>query len=143
MFLEIVNDVRHHVVSNNEYALEFASDGIFVLIFLHFWQGDQLCRFFLKRSRRTQGQGQAEITLISHGMSAISTGPEITSVTGCTSLTVELLDMSPFGQYAVQRSPRFEKLHLRSLMQKKASSVFRRIDFFAVLHHPSGCLSWI
>ena len=45
----------------------------------------------------------------SHVMGPISTGPEIISVTGCTSQTVELLDMSPFGQYSVQSPPRFEE----------------------------------
>ena len=58
-----------------------------------------------------------------HVIGAISTGPEIISVTGCTSQTVELLDMRPFGQYAVQSPPRFEELQLRTLMHKKASSV--------------------
>ena len=137
MFLEIVSDVGHHVVSNNEYALDFANDGMFLLIFLRFWQGDQLCRVFLKRTGRAQGQSQAEITLISHVMSAISTGPQVIIVTGCTSQTVELFDLSPYGQYAVQSPPRFEELQLRTLMHKKVSSVLTslRIDFFAVLHY--------
>ena len=135
MFLEIINDVGHHVVSNNEYALEFAIDGVFLLVFLRYWQRDKLYRVFLKRTGRTQGQSQAEITLISHVMGATSTGPEVISVTGCTSGTVELLDLSPFGNYAVQSPPRFEELSLRSLMHKKAAIVFGRIDFFAVLHH--------
>ena len=135
MFLEILSDIGHHVVSNKEYALGFANDGIFLLIFIRFWQGDQLCRVFLKRSGRAQGQSQAEVALISYVMGAISTGPEIVSVTGCTSQTVELLDLSPFGQYAVQSPPRFEELQLRTLMHKKASSVFGRIDFFPVLHY--------
>ena len=134
-FLEIINDVGHHVVSNNEYALEFAIDGVFLLVFLRYWQGDKLYRVFLKRTGRTQGQSQAEITLISHVIGAISTGPEVISVTGCTSGTVELLDLSPYGNYAVQSPPRFEELSLRSLMHKKAAIVFGRIDFFAVLHH--------
>ena len=101
MFLEIINDVGHHVVSNTEYGLQFAVDGIFLLVFLRFWQGDRLYRVFLKRTGRTQGQSQAEIILIFHVMGAISTDPEVISVTGCTSDTVELLDLSPFSNYAV------------------------------------------
>ena len=142
-FLEIFNDISktfsmsfNDVVSKNEYALEFASDGIF----LRFWQGDKLCRVFLKRTGRTQGQSQAKITLISHVMGAISRGPEIISVTGCTSQTVELLAMSPYGQYAVQSPPRFEELHLKTLMHKKASSVFGLIPFFGVLQYLIVCL---
>ena len=135
MFLEILNEVGNHIVLNNEYSLEFANDGVFLLVFVRFWIWNQMCRVFLKRTGRTHGQTQAEIALISCVMGAVSTGPEIISVTGCTSKTVQLLDDSPYGQYAVQSPPRFEELQLRTLMHKKNCSIFGHIDFFGVLHH--------
>ena len=120
------------MVENNECALEFACDGIFLLVFIRFWQGDQLCRAFLKRTGRTQRQSQAEVTLISHVIGTISTGPQIVRGTGSTSHTVQLMDKSQYGQHAVQNPPCFEELQKRTLMHKMSSSVFGRIDFFAV-----------
>ena len=119
MFLEILNNFGHHIVANNEYSLQFANDGIFLLVFVRLWMDDKLCRVFLKRTGRAHGQTQAEITLISNVMGAILTGPEIVSVTGCTFNTERLLDDSPYGQYSVQSPPRFEELQLRLLMHKK------------------------
>ena len=84
-------------------------------------------RVFLKRNGRNHGQSQAEVTLISHVMGAISTGLQIVSVTG--SHTAQLLDNSPYGQYVFQSPPRFEELQLRSQMPKKSSSVFGHINF--------------
>ena len=125
----------NHIVANNEYSLEFANDGIFLLVFVSFWMGKEMCRVFLKRTGRTHSQTQAEISLISSVRGAVSTGPEIISVTGSTSNTVQLLDDSPYVQYSVQSPPRFEELQLRNLMHKKNSSVFGHIDLFGVLHH--------
>ena len=65
MFLELVKDIGHHVVSTGDYGLEFANDGAFLLLFIRFWHEDQLCRVFLKRTGRTQGQSQSELTLLS------------------------------------------------------------------------------
>ena len=135
MFVEIINDVGHHVVANNEYSLEFSSDGVFLLVFIRFWLVDKLCRVFLKRTGRTHGQSQAEITLISYVMGEISTGPQIVSVTGCTCDTLQLLDDSPYCRYSVQSPPRFEELQIRTLMHKKSSSVFGNIDFFGLLQY--------
>ena len=133
MFQELVNDIGHHVALNGEFSIDFANDGVFLLIFVRFWWGDHLCRVFLKRTRRTQGQAQAEINLISYVMGVLSTGPCVVSVTGCTAAIVQLLDGSPYSDLAVQSPPRFEELQLQSLMHKKSSSVFVRIDFFSVL----------
>ena len=94
-----------------------------------------MCRVFLKRTGRAHAQTQAQIALISCVMGAVSKDPEIISVTGCTSKTVQLLDDSPYGQYSVQSPPRLEELQLRTLMHKKNSSAFGHIDFFGVLHH--------
>ena len=100
--------IRHNIVANNEYSLEFANDGIILLIFVQFWMDDKLCRVLLKRTGRALGQTQAEISLISNVMGAISIGPEIVSVTGCTSRRVQLLDDSPYGKFSVKSPPRFE-----------------------------------
>ena len=135
MFLEVLNEVGNHILTSNEYALEFANDGVFSLVFVRFWMGNEMCRVFLKRTGRAHGQTQAEISLISSVMGAISTRPEIISITGCTSNTVRLLDDSPYGEFSVQSPPRFEELQLRTLMHKKGSSVFGHIDMFGVLHH--------
>ena len=132
---EVLKNIGYHIVANKVFSLEFANDGIFILIFVRFWMDDNLGRVFLKRTGRAHGRTQAEISFISNVMGAISTGPEIVSVTGCTSSTVQLLDDSPYGQYSVQSPPRFEELQLRSLLHKMNSSVFGHIDFFGVLQH--------
>ena len=133
MFQELVNDIGHHVALNGEYSIEFANDGIFLLIFIRFWRCEHLCRVFLKRTGRTQGQVQAEINLISYVMGVLSTGPHVVSVTGCTAATGQLLDERPYSDLAIQSPPRFEELQLQSLMHKKCSSVFVLIEFFSVL----------
>ena len=80
----------------DQFALEFANDGVFLLIFIRFWREDSLCRVFLKRAGRTQGESQAEVNQISHVMGALPTKPHIISITGSTSCTVQLLDKSPY-----------------------------------------------
>ena len=135
MFHELMKDIGHHVVSTGEYGLEFANDGPFLLVFIRFWHEDQLCRVFLKRTWRTQGQSQSELTLVTHVMGAFSTEPHIISVTGSTVQTVQQLDFSCYSNYAVQSPPGFGELRLRTLTHKKSASVFRKIDFFGVLHH--------
>ena len=146
MFLK---DIGHHLVSTGEYGLEFANDGAFLLVFIRFWHEDQLCRVFLKRTGKTEGQSQSEHTLVAHVMGAFSTEPHIISVTGSTVQTVQQLDYSRYSNYAVQSPPRFEELQLRALMHKKSASVFGKIDFFGVLHRlvvslgPSLELDWV
>ena len=149
MFLELVKDIGHHVVSTGEYGLEFANDGAFLLVFIRFWHADQLCRVFMKKTGRTQGQNPSDLTLVAHVMGALSTEPHIVSVTGSTVHTVQQLDYSCYSNYAVQSPPRFEELQLRTLMHKKSSSVFGKIDFFGVLQYlivsqgPSLELDWV
>ena len=127
MFNEVIRDKGHHVALNREYALEFPNDDVFLLIFRRFLST------FLKRTGRTQGQAQAEVNLISHVMGVLSTHPQLVSITGSISCTVQLLDKSPYSDYALQSPPRFEDLQIQALMNKKSSSVFGRIDFFSVL----------
>ena len=149
MFLELVKDIGHHMVSTGEYGLEFANDGAFLLVYIRFWHEDQLCRVFLKRTGRTQGQSQSELSLVAHVMGALSTERHIISVTGNTVQTVQQLDFSRYSNYAVQSPPRFEELQLRALMHEKSASVFGKIDSFGVLHYlvvslgPSLELDWV
>ena len=79
MFQEVMNDIATSVNANGEYSLEFAIDGVFLLIFVRYWRGDELCRVFVKRAGRLQGQSDAEICLISSIMGAISTKPKLIS----------------------------------------------------------------
>ena len=65
MFQEIINDVAAHIKANGEYAIDFASDSVFLLAFVQFWRDNELCRVVLKRTGRLQGQTDAEICLIS------------------------------------------------------------------------------
>ena len=135
MFLELVEDLGTQINSSREYAVEFATDGVFLLSFVRFWQGDQLCRVFLKRTGRVQGQTQAEVCLISYIMGAISTRPRLVNCTGSSVRTVQLIDQSPYSPCGVQSTPRFEELNLSTLIHKKSQSVFGRIDFFSVLRY--------
>ena len=135
MFLEIIEDLGSQINSSGEYAVESATDGVFLLSFVRFWHTDQLCRVFLKRTGRVQGQSQAEVCLISYIMGAISTKPRLVNCTGSSARTVQLIDQSPYSPYGIQSTPRFEELNLPALMHKKSQSVFGRIDFFSVLRY--------
>ena len=73
MFHGLANDIGHHAVSREEYGLEFANDGVFLIEFIRFWYENQFCRVFLKRT----GQMQAELTLLAIVMVVFSTGPHI------------------------------------------------------------------
>ena len=129
----MINDVGTHVVAASEYSLEFAQDGVFVLVFIRYWRDDQLCRVFLKRTGRLLCLNQAEIRLVSFVMGVFSTKPHLVSCTGSTLNTVIMLDQCPYSTYGVQSPPRFEELSIKSLMHKKGYSVFGKIDFFSVL----------
>ena len=61
MFNEVINDIGHRVVLNKENALEFANDGVFLLIFIRYWREDNLCRVFLKPTGRTN-RGQLDLS---------------------------------------------------------------------------------
>ena len=135
MFLERIEDLGTQINSSGEYAVEFVTDGIFLLSFVRFWHGDQLCRVFLKRTGWVQSQSQAEVCLISYIMGVISTKPRLVNCTGSSACTVQLIDQSPYSPCGVQSTPRFEDLNLSTLMHKKSQSVFGRIDFFSVLRY--------
>ena len=135
MFQEVMNDIATSVNANGEYSLEFAIDGVFLLVFLRYWRGDELCRIFVKRTGRLQGQSDAEICLISSIMGAISTKPKLISCTGSSARTVQLLDHAPHSSFSVQSPPRFEDLTLSQLMHRKSQSVFGRVDFFSTLRY--------
>ena len=82
MFFEFVTDIGTHINANNEYAVEFSIDGVFLLGFIRFWRADQLCRVFFKRTSRLQGPTSAEVCLLSYLMGAFSPKPNLISCTG-------------------------------------------------------------
>ena len=135
MFREFIDDLECQINSSGEYAVEFATDGVFLLSFIRFCHGDQLCRVFLKRTGRVQGQTQAGVCLIWYIIGAISTKPRLVKCTGSSARTVQLVDQSPYSPCGVQSTPRFEELTLSTLMHKKSQSVFGRKDFFSVLRY--------
>ena len=144
MFLELVTDFATQINANGEYSVEVACDGVYMLAFVRFWRGDELCRVFLKRTGKLQGHTEAEICLISFIMGAISTSPSLISCTGCSMRTVQLLDLSRYSSFSVQSPSRFEELPLPQLMHRKSQSVFGQVDFFSTLRYLvislEGCL---
>ena len=144
MFVELVTDIATQINANGEYSVEFACNDVYMLAFVRFWRGDELCRVFLKRTGRLQAPTEADICLISYIMGAFSTSPRLISCTGCSMRTIELLDVSPYSTFSVQSPPRFEELSLPQLMHRKSQSVFGRVDFFSTLRYLvtslGGCL---
>ena len=144
-----MTDIGTHVNANNEYAVEFGIDEVFLLGFNRFWRFDQLFRVFLKRTFRLQGPTSAEVCLLSYFMGAFSPKPNLISCTGCSARTVQLLDQSPYGNFSIQSPPRFQELNLPQVLHKKNNSVFGRIDFFVVVKYLvvslGGCieLDWV
>ena len=130
-----MNDMATHVMTSSKYAMEFAHDGAFVLVYIRFWREDQLHRTFIKRTGRLLGLTQAEISLVSFVMGAISTTPNMISCTGSTFRTIQMLDKCPYTKYGLKSPPRFEELDLKTLMHRKSFSIFGRIDFFSVLQY--------
>ena len=140
MFLQIIEDIGTHIKEAGVYAIEFATNGLFLLAFLRFWRKDQLCRVFLKRTGRIQGQTHAEVFLLSYIMGAFPTKPALISCTGSSARTIQLIDQSRYSTFGVQRLPRFEELNLNNLMHKRSQSVYGRINFFSVLRYLVICL---
>ena len=133
--MEMMNDMATHIMTSSESALEFAHDGVFVLVHIRFWREDQLHRTFIQRTGRLLGLTQAEISLVSFVMGAISTTPNMISCTGSTFRTIQLLDQCPYTKYGLQSPPRFEELELKTLLHRKSYSIFGKIDFFSVLQY--------
>ena len=50
-----MNDTATHVMTSSEYALEFAHEGVFVLVYIRFWRANQLHRVFINRTGRLLG----------------------------------------------------------------------------------------
>ena len=140
LFLVMMNDIGSHVVAASEYSLEFAQEGVFLLVFIRYWRDDQLCRVFLKRTGRLLGLTQADVRLVSNVMGVFSTKPHLVSCTGTTHRTIVLLDQCPYAAYGIQSPPRFEELSQKTIMHKKGYSVFGKIDFFSVVQFVIVCL---
>ena len=60
-----MNDTATHVATSSEYTLEFAHDGVLVLVYIRFWREDKLHRVFINRTGRLLGLTQAEISWLS------------------------------------------------------------------------------
>ena len=138
MFSELVNDVTAQINANGEYAVEFASDGVFMLAFVRFWRQDELCRVFLKRTGRLQAQTDAEICLLAVIMAAMSTTPKLISCTGCSVRTVQLMDLSPYSSFYVKSPPRFEELSLLKINASKEPKRFRACGLLLHFALPSS-----
>ena len=127
MFLELATDIATHVNLNGEYAVEFATDGVFLFIFIRFWTSDELSKVFLKRTSCLQGQTSAEMCLISYLNGVLSTTPNLICSTGCSVRSIQLIDQSPYSKFSVQSPPRLEEFNLPQLMHKRCSSFFARL----------------
>ena len=135
IFVQMLDDIGHHVVSSGFYAVEFEVRGVFLFIHLRFWKDKQLCRVLLKRTGRVLGRTTAEVVLLSGLLAAISTRPSLVSCSGCSLELVQLVDNSFLFPLAIQSPQRFEEFPLQKLMNKRTNCVFGRIDFVSVLQY--------
>ena len=98
----MMNDIGSHT---SEYSLEFAQEGVFLLVFIRYWRDDQMCKGILKRTGRLLSITQAEVRLVSNVMGVFSTKPHLVSCTGTTHRTIVLLDQCPYAAYGIQSPP--------------------------------------
>ena len=133
--MEMMNDTATHVVSSSEYALKFTHDGVFLLVYIRFWREGQFNRIFSERTGRLVGLTQAEISLVSFVMGAISTSPNLISCTGSIFWTNQLLHQCPNEKYGLHTPPRFTEVYPNSLMHWRIFSIFGRIDCFSELQY--------
>ena len=130
IFVQVLDDIGHHVVSTSFYAVEFEVKGVFLFLPLRFWKDKQLCRVL-----RVLGRTSAEVALLSGHLAAISTRPSLVSCSGCSLELVQLVDNSSLFPLAIQSPQSFEELFLQKLMNKRTHCVFGRIDFVSVLQY--------
>ena len=135
IFVQMLVDIGHHVVSTSFYAVEFEVKGVFLFLHLRFWKDKQLCRVLLKRTGRVLGRTSAEVVLLSGLLAAISTRPSLVSCSGCSWELVQLVDNISLFPLAIQSPKRFEELSFQKLMNKRTHCFFGRIDFVSVLQY--------
>ena len=133
--MRMLDDIGQHVVAEGQYSVEFELKGLFLFIHLRFWRDNQLCRVVLKRTGRSVRQTQAEKSLLSSLLAAISTRPNPVCASGCSLELIEELDKNPLFTFGVQSFKRFDEVSSAKLMHKESYSVFGRIDFFSVLKY--------
>ena len=142
MFLDLVTDIATHVNLNGEHAVEFATDGFFLLIFTQLWRTDELCRVFLKRTSRLQGQTSAERCLISNLMEVLSTTVNLICSIGCGVRYIQLIYQSPYSKFSVQ-----SRLDSRNSTCPnsctKSVAAFWQNRLFLSLERPGHLLGWM
>ena len=129
-FQQIIPILGMEILTAGQYSVEFEPQGVFLLLHLRFGKVNRLCRVYLSRTGRINGQTSAELQLVSTLLAAISTEADLVCSSGATYNLVQMLDRAPFSRHGVQRPTLFDDNAIKKLMHKDSYSVFGRIDFF-------------
>ena len=141
LFQQIVPIRGNEVLTAGQYSVEFEPQGVFLLLHLRFWKANRLCRVYISRTGRINGQTPAELQLVASLLAAISTEADLVCSSGASYNLVQMLDLAAFSRHGVQRPTLFDDIAIKKLMHKDSYSVFGRIDFFSVLQYLVICLS--
>ena len=143
-FTSALSDIAEHVTTQQCFAVEFETVGIYRYMTVKFWKGHELCRVLICRSSLPATGVTGELGSLARFLSAVSTQPDVVACSGCHVDLVKTIDQSDYFPQ-VQSCFRFEQLSLPTLMHKSKYSVFGQIDFFSVLQDLmvslGGCLT--
>ena len=140
IFQQIIPNKGNKILTSGQYAVEFEPHGVFLLLHIRFWKGDRLCRVYLSRTGRINGQTSAELRVVATLLAATSAEAGLVCCSGATSGLIQLLVRSLLSRLGVQRPTLHDHIAIKELMHTDSESVFGRIDFFSVLQHLVLCL---
>ena len=132
-FISALSDIAEQVTTQQCFAIEFETAGVYRYMTVKFWKGQELCRVLICRTSLPASDVTGELGSLARFLSTVSIQPDVVACSGCHVDLLKTIDQSEYFPQGVQSCFRFEQLSLPTLMHKSKNSVFGQIDFFSVL----------
>ena len=136
-----MEDIAQSVNSTGAYSLEFEPHGTQCVLSIRYWKSDYLVKVQLNRYSLTSEPSSNQLLLVSQLISFLSTEPQITCLSSCTSEVLQTIEQVPIFKKGVDYPSRFKALSLPQVMHQKEGCVFGPIDFYTQLKYLVAFLS--
>ena len=141
IFLRGMEDIAQSVNTTGAYSLEFEPHGTHCVLSIRYWKSDYLVKVQLNRYLSTSDPNPSQLQLVSQLISFLSTEPQMTCLSGCTSEVLQTIEQASIFKKGVEYPFRSKTLSLLQIMHQKEGCVFGRIDFYTQLKYLIAFLS--
>ena len=130
-----MGDIAQSVNTTGAISLEFEPHGTHCVLSIRYWKSDYLVKVQLNRYLSTFDPNPSQLQLVSQLVSFLSTEPQITCLSGCTSEVLQTIEQASIFKKGVEYPFRFKALTLPQIMHQKEGCVFGCIDFYTQLKY--------